>query len=312
MTRPADEPDRTPAVTVVITTKDRREELRRALDSAVRLEGAVEILVIDDGSTDATADMVRTEYPGVRLERFERSAGLIARRNDGARLARAPIIISIDDDAEFTSPDTAGRAAAAFRHPRVGAVALPYVEQGRGETRVRQLAPDEDGLYVTGPYIGTAHALRRDVFERLGGYARSLVRNTEELDYWTRMLDAGYVTCLGTGAPILHHESARRVVADVVFYDCRNNLLHAWRNVPFPYVVVRVAKVLAYMLAVISLRTRQPAAVVRGLASGVLTAARSREERRPVRRSSYRLGHAIRNRGAVPLAEVEPQLPPAT
>ena len=294
---------------MAITTRNRRDELRRALASAVAQEGDVEVLVVDDGSTDGTAAMVQAEFPGVRLVRYEASGGLIVRRNDMAELARAPILVSLDDDAEFTAPDVVRHALAPFAHPRVGAVAIPYVERGRGETQVRQRAPEPGRLYATGPYIGTAHALRVSVFRALDGYRPSLVRNTEELDYWTRMLDAGYVTALGSGPEIHHHESTRRVVSAVVYYDCRNNLLHAWRNVPFPYAPARAAKVALYALGVVARRTGHPGAVLRGLAAGVATALRSPGERRPVSRAAYRVGRRIRHDGRVPLDALEADLP---
>src|SRR5256885_17202295 len=89
--------------TIVITTKDRKKELRLAIRSAVAQEPPVEVLVIDDGSIDDTADMVRQEFPGVKLERHEQPKGLIVRRNEAARIARGQIIFSIDDDAEFSN-----------------------------------------------------------------------------------------------------------------------------------------------------------------------------------------------------------------
>jgi glycosyltransferase involved in cell wall biosynthesis len=300
-----------PEATVAITTRNRRDDLRRALRSAVAQEGAIEVLVVDDGSTDGTAEMVRREFPTVRLVRFERSAGLIARRNDLARLARAPVLVSVDDDAEFTGPGVARSALEPFAAGRrVAAVALPYVERGRGETHVRQAAPEPGRLYATGPYIGTAHAVRLDVFRALGGYRATLGRNTEELDYWTRLLAAGHVTVAGWGPPIHHHESPRRVVADVVYHDCRNNLLHAWRNVPMPYAAGRAAKVVAYALGGVAPRTGHPGAVLRGLAAGAWIAARTPAERHPVPRSAYRAGRLIRHCGMVELDRVEPLLPP--
>jgi glycosyltransferase involved in cell wall biosynthesis len=303
--------DAPPEATVAITTRNRCGELRRALRSAVAQEGAIEVLVIDDGSSDGTAEMVGEEFPEARLVRFEHSAGLIARRNDLAMLVRGRVLVSLDDDAEFTAPDVVAHALEPFAaHPRVGAVAIPYVERGRGETEVRQTAPEPGRIYATGPYIGTAHALRVEVFRALGGYRPTLVRNTEELDYWTRMLAAGYVTSPGWGPPIHHHESPRRVVGEVVYYDCRNNLLHAWRNVPMPYALGRAAKVSAYALAVVSRRTSQPAAVLRGLAAGAITAARTPTERRPVARELYLAGRAIRYAGTLPIEAVEPRLPP--
>ena len=71
----------TPASTVVITTKNRKDELRTALQSTLRQTVAVEILVFDDGSTDGTSQMVAAEFPQARLHRVEQSLGIIEARN---------------------------------------------------------------------------------------------------------------------------------------------------------------------------------------------------------------------------------------
>ena len=67
--------------TVLIVTKDRREELLRAVEGAVAQEGEPEVLVIDDASGDGSADAVEAAFPSVRVLRSERSEGAIAQRN---------------------------------------------------------------------------------------------------------------------------------------------------------------------------------------------------------------------------------------
>jgi glycosyltransferase involved in cell wall biosynthesis len=294
--------------TVVITTKDRRDSLRATLRSALEQAGRVEVLVIDDGSSDDTSSMVRDEFPAARVVRFEESAGLIGRRNDAASLASGPIVVSIDDDAVFTSRDTVQRVVEEFDHPRIAVVAMPYIDVGRGETQVKQLAPDRDGRYITDPFIGTAHALRQDVFSALGGYRRELIRQGEEPDLCLRMLAAGYVTRLGSTAPIHHDESPRRTMSHVVFYMCRNDVMYAWHNVPMPYLPIRLVKIFAWSLGPMNLRHREPLAVARGLLAGLGYALRHRHERRPVSRAVYRLSHEIRNRGVLPLEGVDARL----
>src|SRR5436190_15705876 len=96
-----------PEATIVITTRDRRDELAPAVETALAQRGAdVEVLVVDDGSRDGTSEMVADRYPAVRVDRTERSLGLIAQRTRAARLARAPIIVSIHDDARLVSEPT--------------------------------------------------------------------------------------------------------------------------------------------------------------------------------------------------------------
>ena len=145
----------------------------------------------------------------MKLHRFETSQGYILRRNQAAELASAPILISIDDDAAFSTPHTVEQTLADFDHPRIGAVAIPFINVNQDKT-IRQAAPGTTGTHLAAAYIGTAHALRRDLFLRLGGYRGCMVHQGEEIDYCIRMLDAGSVVRLGRADPIHHFESPRR------------------------------------------------------------------------------------------------------
>jgi glycosyltransferase involved in cell wall biosynthesis len=103
---------------VIIVTKNRESDLRRAIASALKQAVTPDVLVIDDGSVE-TSDMVRSEFPLVHLEQSAHSLGYIAQRNRAARLTTADVVVSIDDDAVFSSPRVVEQAVAAFDHPRV-------------------------------------------------------------------------------------------------------------------------------------------------------------------------------------------------
>jgi GT2 family glycosyltransferase len=302
-------PAPTPDATVVITTKDRREVLDAAIASALGQRGArVEVLVVDDGSTDGTSAMVAERHPAARLVRSERSLGYIAQRNRAAAVARAPILVSIDDDARLTSPDTVAQTLADFDDARIGAVAMPFLDVRGHETALRQVAPDDDATWVTNAYVGTAHAIRRDLFLALGGYREALGRQGEEFDLCLRMLAAGRVVRLGRADRLEHHEAPRRNER-LIRLSTRNEIVRAYRLVPLPDALEHGAKQIVGGL-LIARRLGAAGAGARGTLDAAREIARTPRSRRPVGRAAFRVDRLLRRRGPLPLERVAPLLPP--
>ena len=88
------------SVTVVIPTKDRQDLLLRALGSVLQQRDVdVDVVVVDDGGTDGTAESVRgLGLPQVRLLRRERSQGVSRARNAGLAAVTTPWVAFLDDD----------------------------------------------------------------------------------------------------------------------------------------------------------------------------------------------------------------------
>jgi GT2 family glycosyltransferase len=295
-----------PDATIVITTKNRRDELRTALQSAVAQRGAdIEVLVLDDGSGDGTGDMVRAEFPDVRLEHSDAGGGLIAARNEAARRAHGAIVVSIDDDAEFSDPGTVAGVLRAFEHPRVGALAMPHIHT-RLSPDVVDRAPDPDAVWCTWTYIGTAHAVRREAFLAIGGYREEFGSRVEEPDLCLRLLDRGLVCRLGSTPPILHHESPKRDPGTIGRQTGRNELVEAWRTVPATALPARLARVTGNMVR-LAARTGDPRAYLSGLGAGAATILRDRR-REPVARDTWRAARILMTDRAVSLERIEPLL----
>ncbi|MBC8002847.1 MAG: glycosyltransferase family 2 protein [Opitutaceae bacterium] len=292
--------------TVVITTKNRCEDLRKAVASALAQTVQPEVLVIDDGSMDGTSQLIAREFPSVRLHRSEKSLGLIVQRNRAAQLTANPIIFSIDDDAVFSTPRVVEQTLHEFNHARVGAVAIPFIDINRGP-EVKQRAPEADQIYAAYSFIGTAHAIRRDLFLALGGYREILVHQGEEEDFCTRMLGSGYVTRAGLADPIHHFESPRRSWTRMDYYGARNKVLYVWQNVPFPFAPghlgVTTGKTLLHSLLPNRLWAR-----FRGVMAAYALCSTGQCDRKPVAASIYRLGREVKRRVTVPLREIEPLL----
>jgi glycosyltransferase involved in cell wall biosynthesis len=292
---------------VVIVTKDRKDDLYRAIKSAIQQTESIEVLVLDDGSSDGTSEMVRAEFPEVRLHRSSNSVGCVVQRNRAATLCSGEIIFSIDDDAEFSTPHIIEQTLAEFGHPRVAAVAIPYVEPQKSD-QAFQNAPDGNDIWVAESFRGTAYALRRDLFVEIGGYRDKVIHQGEEVDFCIRLLDRGFVVRLGFGDFIIHHEAARRDWHKMDYYGRRNDVLFAWRNVPMPYLPVHLIATTCNGLAC-AVRREHPSAMLRGLMSAYYEILNNWRCREPVSRGSYKLHRLLKKGGARPLDDILRLLP---
>jgi glycosyltransferase involved in cell wall biosynthesis len=304
---PPNKPALGPAASIVISTRNRKDELRRAVESALTQQPRVEIIVLDDGSTDGTAEMIASDFPEVILHRTEVSTGYIVQRNRGARLATAPIVISMDDDAVFASSDTVRQTIEDFDDPRVGAVAIPFIDVGRSES-VRQQSPNKEGIFARNNFRGTAGAVRRDIFLKLGGYREYFLHQGEEDEFCIRLLQAGYITRPGRADPLLHFESPKRDRNRIYLHQARNNLLFAWYNVPalwlLPHLLATAVNCLRAGIA-----AGYGGASLRGCWRGLVGIWHERDQRSAVSPATYHLLRRLKKSGPLRLGEIQQGLP---
>jgi Glycosyl transferase family 2 len=292
-----------PEASIVIVTRNRVAELQRAVRSALDQGPTFETIVIDDCSDDQTADVIARKFPAVRIYKSQRPRGYIECRNFAASVARAPIIISIDDDACFEGCDVASETVADFDSDLVGAVAIPVVDDDEREDFMRA-----KGRLAVPCFRGTAYAVRAEVFLGLGGFRALFFHQVEERDFALRLLAAGYAIRAGTAKrPIRHRPSPVRDLRRLHLYSQRNVLLHGTLNLPARQLPTWWVGMTARGL-LLGLRVRRPWRLARGLAIGFAHSVRYRHLRDPVSNEAYRLGRRLYVRKAVPLSDVEAQL----
>jgi glycosyltransferase involved in cell wall biosynthesis len=290
--------------TVAITTLNRSDELLRAVRSACEQEGCeIEVIVLDGGSSDDSAERVHEEFPQVTVYRSNKLLNLSSSKNLIANFGHGGFMFGLDDDAEFLDPHTVVRTIADFdAGPDIGAVAIPYrVPTGTGNFLRLQHANGR-GVQIVDTFIGCAYAVRRELFVKLGGFWE--IPNREERDFCMRLLQAGYLVRLGTAPEVEHRPSAIRDHHEMAFTGPQGEVEFALRHAPassLPWHLARTTGNLVLSLFLIG-GGRYTRDFLRGFATGLRSG--SRAQRRPVDPDIYRLCMRLRRRGPLNIEAV--------
>jgi hypothetical protein len=178
-----------PTVTIVFLVYNRCEELRTSLgrmlsDSDYEAD-KVDVIVVDNASTDGSAAMVKEEFPHVRLIRRDINRG-VSGWNDGFAVARGDYVLALDDDC-YLPPDGLRRAIAAAREHEADLVSFRVISTA-----------DPDFVfsdkYRTGLFMfwGCAVLVGREPLQELVGYDPEIFVWANELEFMIRFFDRGY------------------------------------------------------------------------------------------------------------------------
>jgi GT2 family glycosyltransferase len=226
-------------VSVVVLTFNRRAELLRTLSRLAAIDASVPIVVVDNASTDGTAQAVASRYPRMRIVRLSRNAGA-AGRNAGARVCTTPYVAFCDDDTWWLPESIAFAAAALDAHPTLAAVtARVLVGERRREdptNAVMAASPFPNTLGVRGSelmgLLAGACMVRRAAFLDAGGYHPRLFLGREEALLAIDLLAAGWHMAYVPDAVVCHFPSRMRDTADRSRMSARNALWIAWLRRP--------------------------------------------------------------------------------
>jgi GT2 family glycosyltransferase len=226
-------------VAVVIATRNRGPELLGTLTRLLALDEQPPIVVVDNGSTDGTAQLVGTRHPDLQVVGLRRNLGAAA-RTVGARLVDRPYVAFSDDDS-WWAPGALGRATALLdRHPRLAVLAARVLigpEQRLdpvcAEMAASPLPPAADlpGPPVLG-FIACGAVVRRDAFLAAGGFDPHLGVGGEEELLAVDLAARGWGLAYAEEVVAHHHPSPSRDPAGRRRIQVRNALWSAWLRRP--------------------------------------------------------------------------------
>lgn len=230
-------------VSVVMITRDRGEQIRIALGHLLDLPERPQVVVVDNGSSDRTAEIARAMGPRVEVIALDCNLGG-AGRNAGVARARAPYIAFSDDDS-WWQPGALARAVKLFTgHSRLGLIAARILvgPEERVDPLCRAMATGPlardgwtSGQGIGVPVVGFAACgavVRRAAFLESGGFDRRFGVGGEEQVLALDLLRNGWELAYVDEIVAHHHPSPVRDVAKRQRLEIRNALWTAWLRRP--------------------------------------------------------------------------------
>ena len=218
-------------VSVIVVSYNTREHLARCLAS---VGGRHEVVVVDNGSTDGSRELVRERFADVRLVELAENRGFGAANNEGMRVASGRYFLLLNSDAWPLEDAVEKLARFADANPRAGVVG-PRLRNPDGTLQrsvrgfptlwriateyffLRKLAPrsralnafygarfDHESVREAEFLTGAALLLRREAVNELGGFDESFFMFSEEVDLCYRMRAAGWSVVFYPGAEFVH------------------------------------------------------------------------------------------------------------
>jgi len=209
------DPSARPRLSFVVPARNEAAHIPRTLASihAFAPPYSYEVIVVDNGSTDATAELAR----GAGATVLSSAGGTIAAvRNQGVAHARGQVLVFLDADVSLTADWQA-------RLPH----ALALLDGARPAITGSHCGPPDDGGWIErnwfrqfaleqgSTHLGTGHLLiRRDLFERLGGFDESL-ETGEDYEFCQRAVQAGAEIVNDPALRVVHHDFPKDLPAFV-------------------------------------------------------------------------------------------------
>ena len=205
---------------------NRKELLRACLASLARQDGAEhEVIIVDNGSSDGSADMAEREF-GARVIRNSENRGFCAANNQGIAVARGDLIALLNNDAEAEPGWLSALSHACRRASDVGMAAskvLVWEDPQRidkaghlifpdGQNRGRGSGARDHGQFDREEEVlwpdGCAAMYRKEMLDAIGGFDEDLFAYGDDAELGLRARIAGWRCLYAPGAVVRHHRAS--------------------------------------------------------------------------------------------------------
>lgn len=173
-----------PLVTVNILSYNRKEELRLTLKNVFEQDYKnIEVIVVDNASTDGSSEMVKTEFPNLKLISLENNIGIAAYKYSMDE-AKGEYFLILDDDSYPNKGTLQAGVSFLERNSEYGIVTFKIYNRNLNEVETRLFKSDNPYLFH-----GCGSLWRKQIYEELGGYDPDYFLYYNELDLTIRCYD---------------------------------------------------------------------------------------------------------------------------
>lgn len=241
-------------VSIIIVSWKVKDQLRNCLESIIRQKSSndldIETIIVDNASNDGTAQMIKNDFQFATLIENLENKGFAKASNQGAKKAQGKYLLFLNPDTELTNDSLAGVISFMEEQPFVGAVGPKLINpDGSFQpscrrfptvfsmsmilTKLHRLFPNSlplrryfmtafkhETLREVDQLMGSALCVRKEAFEKLGGFDEKFFIWFEEVDLCKRLKNAGYIIFFAPWARVIHLKGRS--------FDQRNALWTQW------------------------------------------------------------------------------------
>jgi GT2 family glycosyltransferase len=266
-----------PLVSIIVLNYKRLTALEQTLQSVIAQEYPnKEVIVVDNHSEEDVAPLVRKFGSDIQLIELDTNLGSCGGRNVGIRAARGELVILLDNDVSFLSPNAVQTAVRLFEdNPDYHVLAFQLRDAQTGDLRLREWCHPKDWRQFSGVQFPThffvegAAAYRRVVFDNAGLFFEPLFIYNEGWDLGLRILDHGYRILYTPEIRVRHLMSPEtRSNSRPYFLFTRNYIWIAYKDYPV-WSGLQFVSFRLMMMAYFAVRTGHVATFLKGMWDGI-------------------------------------------
>ena len=261
-------------ISVVIPSYNGKHLLEKNLPAVLKsMPSSSEVIVVDDFSTDGTADWLAKNYPHIKVVRNSKNLRFGRSCNLGVNMAKGEIVVLLNNDVNPHSdfllsvlPHFKDNQVFAVGFGEINSVDGEIVSGGRGVSKferglVTHWRPKDQKTSSAIWLSGGSMAFNKGIWNKLGGFDE-LFRPAyeEDRDLCWQALKSGYKIVFEPKAIVEHfHESTNLKLfgkTKISLYSLKNQLLFVWKNISSPWYLLNHLVWLPYHLILTTIRTK--------------------------------------------------------